>query len=915
MASQAEVDLVVDTSDTLADLERDLREIVASAQEDADAVEIDALLNANESLSGLISDLDHIIDLAERANDPIAVQAILDDQLSLSELQDELQDLIETAEETAEQIQLDAELEADLAQLDAELAALVEDLERDAPPVELEVEVDRDGSLSRTFTSLGRAAANLLPSIGRLAGGIGAVGLAAGSAVPLLAGVVTTVQAIAPAAALAVSGLLTVQLAAGTLKLAMQGVGEAVTAALDPATKPEELEAALKGLAPSARAFVVQLSSMREQFKSLQQDVQQTFFQDLDTVLKDLGTTAFPVVANAARRTSQVLNVMAKEAGRAASNLAKDGVLGKALDSSVASLDNLSLVPGQVVKGLGQIAAAAGPSLERLSAAAADAATRVSDKLSAAFESGALEEAIDGAVDAIAQLGRIAGNVFGGLGNIIGTVSDESGGLFSVLEKVTQAFEDVTATQGFQQALKALTQTANVIVDTALPLLSQILQALGPVFLALAAPVQLLVRALGDGLSKIVTALGPVLVSLGNAFGQLVIAVTPLIDLAARLIAALLPALVPLFDALGQVINAAVPFIEKLASILITALVPIFTTLATEVLPKILPPLVEMTTLIFPILTQILEKLAPIVTRFAETFAELLVELAPVLAELAKLQVALAEELLPILQPILNGIIALIEIGLKILTSQIANILIPTLRILVDFLKGDFDAAWKGAKELIRDLAQKAQEFIRGMVEGIGIQLSNLVRAVSEKAAQLVTSFLDKIRKGGDDAVADFRSLPGRIASSLGNTATHLIQAGADLVQGFIDGIASKIGRLREIAQELANTVAGSVKDFLGIQSPSRLMREVGNDTMDGMILGIADKVPDLRSELQGVAALAPSFALPNGQTLRLPDFGASAAPAVQVFIGNEEFNGHIDTRVTQANTARDRLIVTGVRR
>ena len=159
-----------------------------------------------------------------------------------------------------------------------------------------------------------------------------------------------------------------------------------------------------------------------------------------------------------------------------------------------------------------------------------------------------------------------------------------------------------------------------------------------------------------------------------------------------------------------------------------------------------------------------------------------------------------------------------------------------------------------------------------------------------------------------------FRRFLDMAKKSKGNTAQTLVRAGSDLVQGFINGIQSKIGRLAEIAQELADTVAGGVKDFLGIRSPSKLMREVGNDTMDGFNLGLADRVPDLRSELQGIAGMVPSFALPNGQTLALPTPGSSS-PTVQVFIGNERLDSHFDARIAQSNQSRDRLVTQGVRR
>jgi phage-related protein len=914
VASQAEVDLIISTANALPQLERDLERIVRTAEADADSVELQALLDADDSLAALIRDLDSVIADAELAADPVQLEARLDQLASLTELQDDLSDVIHDVELRADEIRLDAELDADLARLDADMAQLVRELEASAPEVDIEVDVDREGRGSRAINALGRAFTGALPAIGKGAGAIGAAGLAAGAAVPLLAGLAAAVEAVAPASAVAVSGLLAVQLAAGTVKLAMIGVEDAITAAFDPEANPEDLAKAMERLAPNARTFVVQLQAMRKDLSAIQQDVQQNFFAGFDNALRNLGATVLPVVGNALRNTSKELNLMALGAADAAVKLAQDGILGKALDGAVKGIGNLRQAPGQAVTALGQLGAAAAPAFERITQAAAKSATGISERLSKAFESGALEEAISTAVDSIAQLGRVAGNVFGGLGNILRTVTGNGEGLFSVMEKVTAAFESVTASNGFQQALKALVQTAGVVADTVLPLISQALQALGPIFQALAAPVQILVRALGDGLSKIMTALAPVLVSVGHAFGQLVIAVTPLINLAATLIAAILPVLTPLFEALGQVINAVVPFIEAIASVLQTALVPIFETLAKEVLPAILPPFVDLATKIFPILTEIITQLAPVIAVLAEAFGQVLVALAPVIAQLLTLISQIQDELMPILQPVIDFLIKFAISGLQFTADVISGILVPALGILVDLLKGDFSAAWESAKELVRKMAQKSLEFIQGFVDGSSNSINKLAGIIAEKFLQMARDMGERIRTGIEGVLRDFASLPGRIAASLGDTGQTLVRAGQDFVLGFVRGIEGQIRSAAEAAARMAQSAVNAAKDFLGIQSPSRLMMAVGGDTIEGFRLGIAGGIPDLRSELQGIAALAPSFALPGGQTLQLPQAG-DMRPTVQVFLGNERLDGHFDARIAQSNATRDRLAITGVRR
>lgn len=914
MASEAEVDLVISTDDALPQLERDLTRIVRAAEAGADDIELEALLDTDASISNLISELSDVVAAATAAGDVIAVDATLDSIQSLENLQSDLGEVIHDASARAADIQLEAELDADEARLDAEVIALVNRLERDAPEIDLNVDVDREGRASAAVSRLGKAFGSLVPGVKVSAILVGSL-TAIGQTAPLLAATAASLEAIAPASALAVSGIITLGLAAGTLKVAFLGVGDAVKAAFDPKTKPEDLEKALANLAPSARRFVVELSSLRANLSAIKQDVQGNFFQGLDKELQNLGATVLPVVAGAMSQTSKRLNEMAIGASQAAQNLATDGTLGRALSSSNVALGSLSKLPAQLVTGLGQIGAAAGPALERVSAGVARVAEGISNKLTSAFESKRLEAAISGSIDVIKQLGRIVSNVFSGLGNIIGTVTTQGNGLFFIMEKVTKAFAEVTASTGFQQALTALVQTAGVLVDTVLPLIGTALKALGPVFQALASPVQLLIIHLGKGLTQVVQALAPVLVSLAGAFGKLVNLVTPLIGLAATLISAILPSLIPLFDALGQVFEAFLPVVEQLVKNIASQLVPVFAKLATEVLPQILPPMVELATKLFPLLADIMVQVAPIVATLATTFANLLVALVPVIVQVTNLAIKFLDDLMPVLGPLIDLILRLINFALRVLVAQINNIVIPALGILADLLRGDFSAAWQHAQDLVSNIAAKIGELVSAMKDRVVARLREMAQAVVDKITEMKDRAAQRMVEFGERLQTIASGFGPAIKSAVGDLGGILVQAGRDAVQGLINGLTERLGRLREIASDIASTVEGAIKSGLGIHSPSRVMKEVGQNTVEGFRLGLSAGLPDLRKQLQGVASLTSNFGSPGGGQALAMATPQAAAPTVQVFLGNRLLDSHVDTRITMANKNRDRLATQGVRR
>ncbi|MDF2711483.1 MAG: hypothetical protein K0R62_7135, partial [Nonomuraea muscovyensis] len=385
MASQAEVDLVVSAAGALPDLERQLTQIVRTAENGAPEVDLRAGLRVRETVRSLDADLSRVIARAEiDPNNTIDLPAVLEQRRSLRNLDRQLRTVVQAAEAGAPAAQVEAALDVgtSLRRMQAQLTAATRVVEATAPTIEVQAEVDPDTAdqfrvLTRDTDSLNASLGSVIPNLSRTQLIVTAVGVAAASAAPLIASVAAATLEIAPAAAVAVSGLLALKLATGTLKIAMIGVGDAIETAFDPEAKPEELEKALKRLAPEARSFVTELRDMRGALGEIQQRVQNNVFQNFDTALQTLSTALLPQVTRALDLASKSLNQMALGVVSSALKLNESGVLGQAIGSATKSLKNLETVPGNVVTSLGALAAAGGPALERLTTATANAADRM----------------------------------------------------------------------------------------------------------------------------------------------------------------------------------------------------------------------------------------------------------------------------------------------------------------------------------------------------------------------------------------------------------------------------------------------------------------------------------------------------------------------------------------------------------
>lgn len=81
---------------------------------------------------------------------------------------------------------------------------------------------------------------------------------------------------------------------------------------------------------------------------------------------------------------------------------------------------------------------------------------------------------------------------------------------------------------------------------------------------------------------------------------------------------------------------------------------------------------------------------------------------------------------------------------------------------------------------------------------------------------------------------------------------------GANLLQGLVNGITSRVGAVREAIVSMGDSVVGWFKEKLGIHSPSRVFADLGGYTMTGLEQGLAQ---NQRGPLDVVSRVANSMA------------------------------------------------------
>lgn len=867
------VDIVGDTSRTEQQVERDMSHVIASVGQVLRPVDITAAVE-----NGTEQDLTRQINADLRAVSAAADAIQVDARLS----PDARQRLQANLRRTTNELRAArSELEIRVAErpiVESTVEAVVEAVhvaEAVAPAIEFETRVDSD-RLTRMFSSIGSGAMSAAGGVAQL----GKAALSLGAAAQAGAGVLSVLQAIGPAAALAAPAIATVGLAMGTIKLATAGVGDAVKAAFDP-SDPKKYAEALKGLSPEARSFVGALHEMQPALKDLQRQVQDKVFSGFDEEVQLLGKNFLPALKTGLLDSAGTFNLMGHSVADAANALGANGTLGKALSGANTGLKNLSGIPAELVTAFGQLAAAAGPAFGKVTSAVAKTVTQLQGELADSFQSGDLEKAINQAVVVLGQLGHVLHNVSSIVLQVFSAANASGGSFIQTLSKITDQLVVAFASPAVQSGLQALFSTLSTLSTTAAPLFGEAVKVIGSTLTALAPGVQVIIQALGTGLQPIIQALGPVLKAAAEAVSQLFMAFAPVLPIIGSLIAQIGPILTPILNALSIAFQQLAPFVSELALMLGQFLTPILQQVPTLIQP-LLDAFIKMTQTLFPIAIELLKELQPSIMQLSSTFSDLAVQLAPVLAQLIELSLEALKPLMPLVPPIIKLIADLANIFADELATTVQTVVIPALKGLQQFMNGDLDGAFH-------------------TFEDVAVNVSKAI-------------------------VREMILLPIKILEAFGGLGTKLYEIGSDIIGSLLRGIINGIPGLRETL----NTITSMIPKWKGPEDTDRnLLVPAGRAIMAGLIAGIDDGTDPLRRKLMGITDMiggttammgAPRFGLPtpvSAPTLGSDPNGGSVNPqfGVKVFLGTREIEDIVDVQVIKANAQQARLITTGMRR
>lgn len=691
----------------------------------------------------------------------------------------------------------------------------------------------------------------ILGGVGKAAGkalGIGVKGAALASAANTAAGLVVALAPAVGAVGALAPAFIASKIAAGTFKLAMVGVADAVSAGITGDT--QAFNEALEKMPPTAQAAMREIVGLKDSILGVRETVQGNFFAPLVGQIEPLGKAYLPMV-------TRELGMISSGFGQAAASTAQFLTLptsvksvGNSLGFTRQAINNVTAgVPG-MVRAFLPLWEVGSSFLPGLTGGFDSLTQRVGAFMEKAQQTGQLHEFISGGLSVLGELGQLLGSIGSILSSVFQAASAAGGDLLGVVGQAVSQFAAFLNTAEGMSALTSLFQVLGQVAGifgqalaVVLPVVGQLVGVLAGALQPILPVIASLIRQLAPVVAQVGTALGSILAPVIGVVAQLLSTLVPVIM---PIVQALMGALMPVITALAPVITALGRVISTILGAALKALMPVFTALlpvVSELLVSVLTPLVPILGLVGELFLALMPAIVPLVSLLVALLTQGMRPLQAAIPVVATVLRFLIQALIAIVGPIAAAIGWVAKFLQKLLTSRgvgsvvigVWNAIKSATSAVFGFIKAYITGVWS----IIRSVTLTVWNFIKSAITSrintikavmrtIGAAVSAVVgffgrmrsgaasalssmRAAVSSAVSAVVGFFGRLVSGAASRISSListvRGIGGRIRSAVGNLASLLVGAGRAVIQGLINGISNKLGSLRNMASKAAGVV------------------------------------------------------------------------------------------------------------
>lgn len=171
-------------------------------------------------------------------------------------------------------------------------------------------------------------------------------------------------------------------------------------------------------------------------------------------------------------------------------------------------------------------------------------------------------------------------------------------------------------------------------------------------------------------------------------------------------------------------------------------------------------------------------------------------------------------------------------------------------------------AAW------VANMASNAVSAGSRFVSGIADFLSALPGNIASWLSDVISTIVGWVSQFASNATSAASQFASNLIDGLASIPDQVTSIGSNIIQGMVNGVTSAAGSLIDSVKGAVDDAINAAKNLLGIHSPSRVFRKIGQYSMQGAALGVDDDADVLLrstdSAMRGMISTAQDIAMPG---------------------------------------------------
>lgn len=339
------------------------------------------------------------------------------------------------------------------------------------------------------------------------------------------------------------------------------------------------------------------------------------------------------------------------------------------------------------------------------------------------------------------------------------------------------------------------------------------------------------------------------------AVQQALVGIAELISQLAPIIVEKLPSLID--EILPSLINSAVDVVDKLITVL--------PSIISSLLPSIINGVVSLISSLANSLPTLIDSILAILPDLIDQLVSAVVELTPKLTEtVVKIVQSIADNLPEIIQAIVDAIPQITEsVNNAILENfpALLQAIIQIIMTIVENLPTIIQVLNDQIPSIVETIVQVLVENLPLLIAGIVQIVAGIIQALPEITKSLgetVLNIFASIGKGIKNAWPKFKEgvkeVWGKLEEWFNSKLEDAKNLGKNIIDGIKQGIKNAWANLKQWFKNLFGDLIGIAKKILGIKSPSRVFRMIGQYVDEGLQEGLEDGATDVYRTVENIS-------------------------------------------------------------